>query len=102
MRVKNRHYGGRDFVALGDYYLRNTNAMTAEGLHAKSDIAAELAHRDMQIDALKARCDKLEVAVREALILLADYVETDSPLPTQRSARVIRKLRSVVDGSDDE
>lgn len=53
-----------------------------------------------RLEDLQARCGKLEAAAREALILLADCVETDSPLPTQRSARVIRKLRSVGDGGD--
>jgi len=36
----------------GNYYCRHVGAMTAEGLHSKSDIAMELAHRDIQIDAL--------------------------------------------------
>ncbi len=50
-------YAKRDPMALdkaGNYYCRHAQAMTAEGLHAKSDIAAELAYRDMQIDQLRA------------------------------------------------
>ena len=35
-------------------------AMTAEDLHSKADIAAELAHRDIQINILKARIAELE------------------------------------------
>jgi hypothetical protein len=38
---------------LGGYYQRHVSAMTVEGLHEKSDIAAELAFRDWQIDELK-------------------------------------------------
>ena len=59
-------YAERDIIEQGDYYSRHTSAMTVEGLHSKSDIAAELAHRDIQIDALRARVAELESAV-EAL-----------------------------------
>ena len=31
----------------GNYYCKHIMAMTAEGLHSKSDIAMELGHRDM-------------------------------------------------------
>lgn len=37
----------------GNYYLRHVTAMTREQLHSKSDIAAELGHRDMEIDQLR-------------------------------------------------
>lgn len=45
-------YAKKDHRALGEHYLRHVCAMTSEGLHAKSDIAAELAWRDMRIEAL--------------------------------------------------
>ena len=48
-------YTERDIIEQGDYYSRHTSAMTSEDLHSKSDIAAELAHRDIEIDKLKAR-----------------------------------------------
>jgi len=48
-------YTERDIIEQGDYYSRHTSAMTGEDLHSKSDIAAELAHRDIEIDKLKAR-----------------------------------------------
>jgi len=38
-----------------NYYFTHVNAMTAESLHSKSDIAAELAVRDVQIDSLIER-----------------------------------------------
>jgi hypothetical protein len=41
-------------MALGEYYLRHIDRMTAEGLHRKSDIAAQLAWRDREIDRLRA------------------------------------------------
>ena len=51
-----KYYAERDIEALdraGWYYSRHVEAMTAEGLHAKSDIAAELAHRDQLIVTLR-------------------------------------------------
>lgn len=39
---------------LHPYYERHVSVMTGEGLHDKASIAAELAHRDKQIDALLA------------------------------------------------
>lgn len=47
-------YADRDHMALGDYFVRHVSAMTAEGLHSKSDIAAELAWRDAEITRLRA------------------------------------------------
>lgn len=45
MDVKER-YAERDIEAIGDLYAAHVEAMTREGLHEKSDIAAELAWRD--------------------------------------------------------
>ena len=47
-------YGTRDHFMQGQHYIKHVMAMTEEGLHRKSDIAAELAHRDIQIEALRA------------------------------------------------
>lgn len=52
-----KQYAERDHLTLdkrGGYYIRHVMAMTAEGLHAKCDIAAELAWRDAEIDRLNA------------------------------------------------
>lgn len=63
------HYGDRDIVAQGKFYTNHVMAMTAEGLHGKSDIAAELAHRDQRIAklvaALRESRDALSVAMSE-------------------------------------
>lgn len=61
-------YAKRDARALGDHYTRHVEAMTAEGLHAKSAIAAELAWRDQRIEALEVDRN----ALREALKGLRD------------------------------
>lgn len=56
-----KQYSERDPIMqdrLGNYYCRHVSAMTAERLHAKSDIAAELAHRDIEIDRLTKLLDE--------------------------------------------
>lgn len=52
-------YAPRDHRALGEHYLRHVSAMTGEGLHAKSDIAAELAWRDAEIERLRKTLDEI-------------------------------------------
>ena len=49
-----KHYAKRDPDAQGIHYINHVSAMTTEGLHAKSAIAAELAHRDIEIERLRA------------------------------------------------
>lgn len=49
-------YADRDICELdekGGFYFKHVLAMTAEGLHSKSNIAAELAHRDIRIKQLE-------------------------------------------------
>lgn len=51
-----KQYRQRDLVALdreGGHYFRHVRAMTAEGLHDKTHIAAELAARDWEIERLR-------------------------------------------------
>lgn len=50
-------YAERDICeqdAKGGFYFKHVLAMTSEGLHSKSDIAAELAHRDLRIQQLES------------------------------------------------
>lgn len=57
MTDNTKQYAERDIMELdelGGFYALHVHAMTAEGLHSKSDIAAELAHRDAEISRLKA------------------------------------------------
>jgi len=60
-------YPQRDSEALGEFYLMHVSAMTAEGLHSKSDIAAQLAWRDARIAELEAAIDR-ELAGMEMTI----------------------------------
>jgi hypothetical protein len=61
-------YTERDIIEQGDYYSRHTSAMTGEGLDRKSDIAAELAHRDIQIDQLQSRVAELYDLIKYAQV----------------------------------
>lgn len=54
--MNEKQYAERDIMELdelGGYYTRHVMAMTGENLHSKSDIAAELAFRDMQIEKMR-------------------------------------------------
>lgn len=67
-------YAERDHAALdaaGNYYCRHVDRMTREDLHAKSDIAAELGWRDMEVDRLRAR----------VAVLAAELRASDCPYP---------------------
>jgi hypothetical protein len=59
-------YFQRQLEKLEPHYGKHVSAMTGEGLHSKSDIAAELAWRDQQIIRLK----------REAVSLYEDLIES--------------------------
>lgn len=55
-------YNERDIMALdeaGGFYFQHISAMTSEQLHSKSDIAAELGHRDMIINDLSVALQQL-------------------------------------------
>lgn len=57
-----KQYAERSIIELdeiGGYYTRHVMAMTKEGLNEKSDIAAELAYRDMKIDMLERKVQRL-------------------------------------------
>lgn len=57
-------YKERDHMQLdkeGNYYSKHVLAMTQEGLHDKSDIAAELAYRDATIEELLAIIERCYV-----------------------------------------
>ena len=52
----------------GNYYIRHVEAMTGEGLYAKSDIAAELGWRDREID----RAEQREMDHKDTIKRLTD------------------------------
>lgn len=57
-----KQYARRDIESLdevGGFYSRHVSAMTREGLFTKTDIAAELGHRDMVISELSKALEML-------------------------------------------
>ena len=59
-------YAKRDHEALGQHYLHHIDRMTVEGLHSKSAIAGELAHRDDKIARLESELARAIIAAHEA------------------------------------
>lgn len=71
-------YAERDAADLGDYYVRHVMAMTAEGLHAKSAIAAELAWRDRELALVRrAAREEMREEAAKACEALIDHKEAE-------------------------
>ena len=66
-----KQYSDRDHQAQGVHYITHVGAMTAEGLHSKSSIAAELAHRDIEIARLHAENTALQSGYDAARLEIA-------------------------------
>lgn len=82
-----KRYAERDIMEMdraGNYYCHHVSAMTGEGLHSKSDIAAELGWRDMQIDALLAERDRLKALLLSSREFVAAYVSNSFFGPNAR------------------
>lgn len=69
-----------DLDRAGNYYCKHLMAMTAEGLHSKSDIAMEMGHRDAIID-------EMRVALRVATICIEDRVQIPKDAPFLQKCR---------------
>lgn len=57
-------YATRDIIDQEEYYVRHISALTKEDLRGKSEIAAELAHRDIKINNLKGLVRRLVKQIR--------------------------------------
>lgn len=98
-------YAERDIEELDDrggYYCRHVSAMTGEGLHSRSAIAAELGHRDMMNDRMarliterEQQIDALAAGLREALEM-AHEVDQYGTIDLERKEQVAR-LESLID-----
>jgi len=65
-----KQYDERDAFDMdqgGGYYMRHVKEMTPEQMESKSDIDAELAWRDMQIDELQQKLDAIIGGFDEAI-----------------------------------
>ena len=58
-----KRYANRDIIKQGQAYLDHVSAMTGEGLHHKTAIAAELAHRDIEIQRLRQALELIKARV---------------------------------------
>lgn len=64
-----KRYADRKPWLLEPYYSAHVAAMTAEGLHEKSDIVAELAARDLEIARLRSALSKVVEAHNPAAVI---------------------------------
>lgn len=74
-------YAHRPRKEIMAHYAKHVQAMTAEGLHEKSDIAAELAWRDAQIEGLRN-------AAVDLITQVNNVVETDE-VSTEAMERIL-------------
>jgi hypothetical protein len=79
-------YGCSNLHTLEPHYSRHVAAMTAEGLHSKSDIAAELAFRDKEIARLRSALSRVADAVSFLAGLFLSMDETDARRDKVREA----------------
>lgn len=107
---KEKQYADRDIMHLdevGNYYFRHVDAMTGEKLHSKSEIAAELGYRDMQIDAYRDLCEELLSfakiklnSMAESVLLMSEIsgIKTTEKIIIERSTKEspIGKLNSLI------
>lgn len=68
-----RLYAPRDPVTLEPHYSAHVAAMTSEGLHAKSLIAAELAWRDQEIARLQADVLRLQILSADVADVIVEH-----------------------------
>ena len=68
----------RDVIGQLKHYQRHVNAMTAERLHSKADIAQELAHRDQLIEAQAAEIERLRAIADAAGRYYARYAQDEA------------------------
>lgn len=80
MPVAEKLYAERDIFDQGEHFTRHMTALTAEGLHAKTDIAAELAHRDIEVERLTGTVRQLKEAIYWALGERDAFPEEPPPL----------------------
>ena len=62
-------------VLYSDEYAEHVSAMTSEELHSKSDIALELAYRDLIIKGVRAKMKELESCISGLLAFI--YAECE-------------------------
>jgi len=100
-------YDNRNIVEQGQHYINHVSAMTGEGLHSKSAIAAELAHRDIQIEHQSAEIERLQATGQIQRNLEAQLqgevnnLEADNAALRQKVAELESLLREAVQDISD-
>jgi hypothetical protein len=79
----------------GNYYHRHVYAMTREELHSKSNIAAELAWRDRQLDIIAAERDRLRKAAELGLWYAREDLARRKASPAEMRGRWMETQRAV-------
>ena len=73
-----KQYAKRNPESQGEHYIKHVLAMTAEGLHQKSAIAAELAHRDILINSLKEELKRSNKQLYKMVYALGSALDGDT------------------------
>jgi len=96
MSEDKKNYADRDVIGLdmkGNYFSRHMLALTAENLHMKADIAAELAWRDAEIDRLKELL-ALAWPLAKRSVDIAGYSGASGDWPLQDQVAALEKYLS--------
>lgn len=98
-----KHYAQRDLDEQGQNYINHVMAMTAEKLYLKSDIAAELAHRDIVIQNLENRLAVWEAGtaadISRSMIKTADTLMKERDTIKQALSDLLYVINPDKDGS---
>ena len=85
-------YAKRAVMGIMAHYAKHVQAMTAEGLHEKSDIAAELAWRDAQLESCNTQLAELRDVATDLLGQI-NNVDGTAQLSTDDLGSALRKVR---------
>ena len=98
-------YAKRYHSAQGSYYTKHVCHMTKEGLHDKSEIAAELAHRDIKITRLTEKLEEAQATLKAIGELTryewSEVVRDYLPLNSGRCVSY-EKLQALLNQSNDD
>ena len=98
-----KHYADRHVMDQGQVYIDHVMAMTAEELHSKADIAAELAHRDIVIQTLENRLAVWEAGtaadISRSMIKTADKLMKERDILKLTLATLLYVINPDKDGS---
>lgn len=98
-----KHYAKRAWDELGQVYVDHVMAMAAEKLYLKSDIAAELAHRDIVIQSLENRLaaweDGTASDISRSMIKTADKLMKERDAIKQALSDLLYVINQDKDGS---